>query len=84
MGLAYNVFADLIEMHLHGLCVDKRQHERSTCAPLRADGTEQIGGFVSLISWQARACAFPCPNAGLAILLANARLVLEPYLDRCI
>ena len=41
--------ADLVEMHLHGLRVRPRQHERRPLAVSRTDGAEQIGVAIALI-----------------------------------
>ncbi len=43
VSLVGDVAADLVEMHLHGLGVGPRQHERCAFALFWADGTEQIG-----------------------------------------
>ena len=50
MGFASDLFADLVEMELHGLSVGKRQHESSPCATGRANSPEQIGVLITLIS----------------------------------
>ncbi len=41
MGLSGDVAADLVEMHLHGLRVRPRQHERRPLAVSRTDGAER-------------------------------------------
>jgi hypothetical protein len=82
VGAAGDGAADLIQMHLHGGDVGARQHEGGANAALRADGAEQVGVLVSLISRQGRTCAGPGPDAGAAVLLAEPGFILEPDLDR--
>jgi hypothetical protein len=74
--------ADLVEVELHRLGIDMRQGERCARAARRADGAEQIGALVTLVGGLAgpRAAARPLPD--LPVLLAYARFVLEPNLDR--
>ena len=68
MGLSGDVAADLVEMHLHGLRVRPRQHERRPLAVSRTDGAEQIGVAIALIGRLAGARALSCPQARQAIL----------------
>ena len=82
-GVAGDVFADLVEMQLHGFGIGARQDEGGTFATLRADGTEQIGVVIALVGGQPRPSSLPRPDASLAVLLANSRFILEPYLDGC-
>ena len=49
MGFVGNVFADLVEVQLHGFGIGGWQNQSGTDAALRADGTEQIGVLVALI-----------------------------------
>ena len=49
MGALYDVAADLVEMKLHGLCVDVRQGKRGASAARRANGAKQVGALVALI-----------------------------------
>ena len=77
-----DVAADLVEMHLHGLRVRPRQHERRPLAVSRTDGAEQIGVAIALIGrWRGRV-PLSRPQARQAILLAKACFVLEPDLHR--
>ena len=78
MGLSRHCLADLVEMHLHGLRVRPGQHERRPLAVSRTDGAEQIGALIALIGWLAGARALSRPQARQAVLLAKARLILEP------
>ena len=82
MGLSGDVAADLVEMHLHGLRVRPRQHERRPLAVSRTDGAEQTGVAIALIGRLAGARALSRPQARQAILLAKACFVLEPDLHR--
>ena len=83
MGFASDVFADLIEVQLHGPGVGGWQHQRCSRAALGTDGSEQIGVLVALIGKQAWSRAFPGPDAYPPILLSNPCFVLKPNLDRC-
>ena len=78
MGALCDVAADLVEMKLHGLCVDVRQGERGAGAAGRTDGAEQVGALVALIGGLTRSRAAPCPLPDQAILLADPGFVLEP------
>ena len=82
MRFASDMAADLVEMHLHGLRVRPRQHERRPLAVSRTDGAEQIGVVIALIGRLAGARALSRPQARQAILLAKACFVLEPDLHR--
>lgn len=72
---------DLVEVHLHRLCVGFRQDECRTFAEHRTYCAEDIGALVALVGRQARPRAFLGPNPGVTVLLANAGFVLEPNLD---
>ena len=78
VGLAGNVFADLIDVDLHRPCVGAGQHDRCTGIAAGADGAEQIGILVALIGWKSWAGALSGPDAGATILLAKPGFVLEP------
>ena len=81
MGALYDVAADLVEMKLHGLCVDVRQGKRGASAARRANGAKQVGALVALIGGLRGPGSAPRPLPDAAVLLADARLVLEPDLD---
>lgn len=49
MGPSGNVFADLVEMQLHGVGIGPGEHQGGPGSPLRTDGTEQIGILVALV-----------------------------------
>jgi hypothetical protein len=82
MGALYDVAADLVEMKLHGLCVDVRQGKRGASAARRANGAKQVGALVALIGGLTRSRTAPCPLPHQAVLLADPGFVLEPDLDR--
>jgi hypothetical protein len=69
-------------MHLHGLGVGIGQGQSRAFAARRADGAKEIEVFITLVGGLARPCSPPSPLANLSVLLANARFVLEPNLDR--
>ena len=80
VGLFGNRATDLFEMKVHGFGIGERQHQGRTGIAGRADGAEQVGGFVTLICGLAWPGALSGPDAGSAILLADARFVLKPNL----
>lgn len=84
VGVAGNMLADLIEMQLHGMCVDPRQHETRADASGRADGAEQIGILVALICRLTWPGSLPGPLAHLTVLLADTSFVLEPDFHRLV
>lgn len=82
MGAALDVSADLVDVELHGEGVGIGQRQAGTFTLCRADGAEEIDVLVALI------CRLPWPGSSLCpepdnpVLLADARLVLKPDLDR--
>lgn len=82
MSLASDIFADLIKMQLQGFSVGLGQNQSGTGSPLGADGAEQVGIFVTLVCGQSWPGSLSRPDTSLAVLLPNARLILEPDLDR--
>ena len=84
MGLGSDVFADLLDVHLHGAGVGLGQHEGRAGAAPGADCAEQIGVLVALVGRQAWARTGPGPNACATVLLAEPSLVLKPDLDRLV
>ena len=81
MRLARHVFADLIEMQLHGLGVGPGQHEGYTCAAFGANCAEQIGVVVTLIGRQTGSGSLTCPDTNLPVLLSNPGFILKPNLN---
>jgi len=59
-----------------------RKDQRGTDVASRADGTEDISILIALISDLAWTAATLGPLIDKAVLLSNARLVLEPDLNR--
>src|SRR5512134_2752645 len=70
-------------MSLHGLSVSPWPHQRRAGPLGRADGAEEIGAFVALISRLSRPCAGARPLAHRSILLSQAHLVLPPKRYGC-
>ena len=68
MGALYDVAADLVEMKLHGLCVDVRQGKRGASAARRANGAKQVGALVALIGGLTWSRTAPCPLPHQAVL----------------
>lgn len=69
-------------MELHHVDVGIGQGERRSDAAGRADRAEQIGVVIALVGRLPRPCSAPGPLSNLAVLLADAGLVLKPNLDR--
>src|SRR5262245_15321765 len=78
----YDVARNRVQMLPHGPTIGVRKGQRGTDVASRADGTEDIGILVALISGLAWAAATLGPLIDEAVLLSNARLVLEPDLNR--
>ena len=73
---------DLVEMKPHRLGVGMRHRQRRADAASGTNGAEQIGALVTLIGGLARTRSPSRPLPHEAVLLANARLILKPNLDR--
>ena len=71
---------DLAEMQVYHLGIPGGQDQGRAVALFRADGTEDIGRGGALITESAGAGAALRLPAGDLVLLANARLILEPNL----
>jgi len=69
-------------MHLHRLGVGIGQRQGRANAARRANGAKEIGVFITLVGGLTRSRSAPGPLANLAVLLADARFVLKPNLDR--
>ena len=70
--------ADLGQVQVHRVGIAPWQHQSGAGAAGRADRAENIGPFRTLIMRRAGASAAPGPAPGNLVLLADARLVLEP------
>ena len=82
VGFGGDGAGDLVEVHLHGFGVAAGQDQAGTLAVLRTNGAEDIGRLRALVVRRARPCAAPRPAPREAVLLADPRLVLPPYLYR--
>jgi hypothetical protein len=82
VSFCVNLFADFVEVQLHGLGISSWQDQSSTDTTLWADGPEQVGVFVALISRQAWSCPLSCPKTRSPILLTNPRFILKPQFYR--
>ena len=69
---------DFREMQVHRFGIAEGQDQSGALALFRADGTEDVGRYGSLIPRGARASAALGPAAGDLVLLADTSLVLEP------
>src|SRR5438309_11691315 len=81
VGISGDLAADLAEVVVHDGGIADRHHQRRDHARRRADRTKQIGRGEAEIFWRHRPAAGLPPYPGQAVLLANASLVLKPYLD---
>jgi hypothetical protein len=84
MGAESHLRTDLGQVQVHCRDVDAWQHEGRADAACGTDRTEWIGGGVALIVRCARAAAALGPDIGQAALLADARFILPPELDRLV
>ena len=82
VSAARDAMGDFVDVHLHRLGVGVGQRQGRADAARWADGAKEIGVFITLVGGLTRSRSAPCPLANLAVLLADARFVLEPNLDR--
>jgi hypothetical protein len=82
VSFCVNLLADFVEVQLHGLGISSWQDQSSTYTTPWADGPEQVGVFVVLISREAWSCPLPCPNTSSPILLTDPRFILKPQFYR--
>jgi hypothetical protein len=77
-----DVAGDFLEMELHRLGVGEGQRERRPDASGGTNSAEEIGALIALVGRLAgpRSSLGPLPHE--AVLLSNARFILEPDLDR--
>lgn len=80
----FDMAADFVDVKLHGVGVGEGQRECGTLASRRTDGTEQICAFVALVGRLAGPGSPTRPLPYDTVLLADARFILEPYLDRLV
>lgn len=81
MSALGDVERDLVDVELHGLGVGEGQCQSRPDAARGADCAEEIGALVALVGGLDRPRAAPGPLPDEAVLLADARFVLEPDLD---
>ena len=81
MGIGGDLAADLTEVMVHGEGIADRHDQRRRLARRRADRTKHIGRSEAEILWRDRSAAGLPPHPGQAVFLADASLVLKPYLD---
>ena len=82
MGAHGDITRDFVEVELHHVSVGVRQREGRSDAASRADCAEQIGVVIALVGGLPRPRSAPGPLPNLAVLLADAGLVLKPDFDR--
>src|ERR1700756_1627374 len=81
MGISGDLAADLAEVMVHRGGIADRHDQRCRFARRRADRAKHIGRGEAEILWRYRPAAGLPPHPGQAVLLADASLVLKPYLD---
>ena len=81
VGAWGDLAADLLQVQVHGPGVRLGDDPGGADAPRRADGAEQIGPGVALVSHTPGPGAALGPDARQRALLADAGLVLPPELD---
>ena len=84
VSAARNAARDFVDVLLHRLGVGIGQSEGRPFAARRADGAKQIEVFITLVRGLTRPRSPPRPLTNLAVLLADARFVLKPDLDRLV
>ena len=82
MGALGDVARDFVEVELHHVSVGVGQRKSRPDAAGRADRAEQIGVVVALVGGLPWPRSTPGPLPNLAVLLADAGLVLKPDFDR--
>ena len=82
VSTALDVPADLIDVEMHGEGIGIGQRQAGAFSLCRADGAEQIDVPIALIRRLPWPGSTLCPEPDNPVLLADARLVLEPDLDR--
>lgn len=82
MGAGSDGLADHVEVGLHRLGLDVGHGKPRPDAAGRADGPEEVGALIALVSWLSRPCPASGPLTHQAILLTDPGLILEPDLDR--
>src|ERR1700680_3838888 len=81
MGISGDLAADLAEVMVHGGGIADRHDQRRRLALRRADRTKHIGrGEDEVLRRDWPTVGLP-PHPVKAVLLADASLVLKPYLD---
>lgn len=83
VGAGCDYERDLGHMQRHGFGIAEGQHQPGTVAVFRADRAKDIGGFRPLILRGRRPGSALGPAPGNLVFLADARLILEPYLYGC-
>ena len=82
VGALGDIARDFVEVKLHHVGVGMRQREGRTDAAGGADRAEQIGVVITLVGGLPWPRSAPGPLPNLAVLLADAGLVLKPDFDR--
>ena len=82
MRAFFDMARDFVEMELHHFRVGVGQRQRRAFALGGTDRAEEIGVLVALVGGLTRTGSAPRPLPHEAVLLADARLVLEPDFDR--
>src|SRR6266481_7932411 len=81
MGIRGDLAADLAEMVVHRGGIADRHDQRRRFALRRADRAKHIGRGEAEVLWRHRPTTGLPPHPRQAVLLADASLVLKPYLD---
>jgi hypothetical protein len=84
VGARGNGAGDLGEVQVHRPGIGERQHQRGAGAAGRTGRAEEVGPLFAGVADHARQGAAPGPDSGEGALLADARLVLDPDLERLV
>jgi len=82
MRASFDMARDFIEMELHHFCVGIGKRQRRALAFGRTNCAEEIGVLIALVGRLTWTRSPPRPLPDEAVLLADARFVLEPDFDR--
>lgn len=81
IGIFFNLAADVFKVLVHGGNIRLGHDDGAACVSCRADGAEDVGAVIPLVTLHRRTRAATGPDAGQRAFLSDARFVLEPEFD---
>ena len=76
-----HMFADGLQMKVHGRDIGIGQNKSDACIPPRAHRTKNISAIIALIARHGWSRARSGPDIGQRAFLSNTRLILKPEFD---